>query len=195
MWTVALQAMVRPDRREITAPMTETRQEIHAHVRANAGVHFNELVRESAFAPGRSSTTSVDCSRTTDSFARVGTAGRTTRPPSYDAWSGTALALFRRETTREIVTHLIEREPAAPADVADALGVARSTLEYHLDRLVDHEIVDKRYDEQNRVVLTLADPDTTGRLLTTVTPTVPDRLIDRFTRLVDELLAGTDETQ
>jgi len=195
MWTVALQAMVRPDRREITAPMTETRQEIHAHVRANAGVHFNELVRESAFAPGQVQY-HVRRLLEDDRLVREEWYGRTHYyPPSYDAWERTALALFRRETTREIVTHLIEREPAAPADVADALGVARSTLEYHLDRLVDHEIVDKRYDEQNRVVLTLADPDTTGRLLTTVTPTVPDRLIDRFTRLVDELLAGTDETQ
>ena len=174
--------------------MTETRDEIHAHVQANAGVHFNELVRESAFAPGQIQY-HIRRLLEDDRLVREEWYGRTHYyPPEYDAWERRALALFRRETAREIVTHLIEHEPAAPADVADDLGIARSTLEYHLDRLVEHEIVDKRYDEHNRVVLALANPDATGRLLTTVTPTVPDRLVDRFTRLVDELLAGTSES-
>ena len=172
--------------------MTDTRDEICAHVQANAGVHFNELVRESAFAPGQVQY-HIRRLLEDDRLVREEWYGRTHYyPPEYDAWERSALALFRRETAREIVTHLIEHEPAAPGDVADDLGIARSTLEYHLDRLVEHEIVDKRYDEHNRVVLELANPDATGELLSTVTPTVPDRLVDRFTRLVDELLAGTE---
>lgn len=175
--------------------MTDTREEIHAHVRANAGVHFNELVRESAFAPGQVQY-HVRRLLADDRLVSEECYGRTHYyPPAYDAWERTALALFRRETAREIVIHLIEHEPAAPGDVAAALDIARSTLEYHVDRLVEHEIVDKRYGERNRVGLELANPDATGRLLTTVTPTVPDRLVDRFTRLVDELLAGATDPQ
>ncbi|WP_254763023.1 winged helix-turn-helix transcriptional regulator [Natrinema marinum] len=175
--------------------MTETRQEIRAHVGANAGVHFNELVRESEFAPGQVQY-HVRRLLEDDRLVREEFYGRTHYyPPAYDERERAALALFRRETAREIVVYLIEHESAAPADVADALEIARSTLEYHVDRLVDHEIVTKRYGERNRVVLELADPAATGRLLTTVTPTVPDRLVDRFTRLVDELLDGTPDAQ
>ncbi|SEW21504.1 winged helix-turn-helix transcriptional regulator [Natrinema salifodinae] len=175
--------------------MTDTRQKIRAHVGANAGVHFNELVRESDFAPGQ---VQYHVRRLLDDerLVREEFYGRTHYyPPKYDAWERAALALFRRETAREIVVYLIEHEPAAPGDVADALGIARSTLEYHLDRLVEHGIVEKRYDDRNRVQLELAAPEATGELLTTVTPTVPDRFVDRFTRLVDELLAGTGNSQ
>ncbi|MCW8172210.1 winged helix-turn-helix transcriptional regulator [Natrialba swarupiae] len=168
--------------------MNETRRQIEAHVQENVGIHFNELVRESEFAPGQIQY-HVRRLIKGDHLVRAEFYGRTHYyPPSYDEWERAALALFRRETTREIVVHLIEHEPADPDSVADALDIARSTLEYHLSRLVEHEIVEKRYDDRKRVTLRLANPDRTGRLLSVVEPTVPDRLVDRFTRLVDNLL-------
>jgi hypothetical protein len=39
------------------------------------------------------------------------------------------------------------------------------------------------------VVLSLADPERTARLLRRAEPSTPERLVDRFTRLVDSLLA------
>lgn len=171
--------------------MSETRRQIKTHVYANAGIHFNDLVRESAYAPGQ---IQYHVRRLIDQgqLVRDEFYGRTHYyPPAYDQWERAALALFRRETAREIVVYLIEHEPAAPNAVASSLGIARSTLEYHLDRLVDCEVVEKRYDERNRVELELANPELTGELLAAVEPTVPDRLLDRFTRLVDELLEGT----
>ena len=168
--------------------MSDTRQQIRAHVQANAGIHFNELVRSSEFAPGQIQyhiRRLIDA----DDLVREERYGQTHYyTPQYDEWERGALALFRRETAREIVVYLIEHDPSRPAAVADELGIARSTLEYHLDHLVECEIVDKRYDERNRVTLSLADPERTAPLLSEVTPTVPDRLVDRFTRLVDGLL-------
>jgi predicted transcriptional regulator len=168
--------------------MTDTRRQISAHVRANAGVHFNELVRESPFAPGQ---VQYHIRRLIDDgeLVRSEFYGRTHYyPPGYNEHERAVLALFRRETTREIVVYLIEHEPTSPSTAADALGVARSTLEYHLDRLVECDVVEKDYDSRGRVELRLATPERTGELLSTVEPTVPDRLVDRFTRLVDDLL-------
>ncbi|AGB38393.1 winged helix-turn-helix transcriptional regulator [Natronococcus occultus] len=168
--------------------MTDTKREIRAHVRTNAGIHFNELVRESSFAPGQ---VQYHVRRLVDDdeVVRNEFYGRTHYyTPEYDEHEQAVLALFRRETAREIVVYLIEHEPAAPGTVADELGIARSTLEYHLDRLVEQDVVEKAYDRRNRVELGLADPELTGELLSTVEPTVPDRLLDRFTRLVDGLL-------
>ncbi|ADD04528.2 ArsR family transcription regulator [Natrialba magadii ATCC 43099] len=168
--------------------MTTTRRQIRTHVQDNAGIHFNELVRESEFAPGQVQY-HIRRLLAADELVRSEFYGRTHYyPPEYDEWERATLALFRRETARDIVVHLIEHEPATPAAVADTLGIARSTLEYHLDRLVEQGVVEKTYDERNRVTLRLANAEGTGRLLSTVEPTVPDRLVDRFTRLVDGLL-------
>ncbi|MCU4925440.1 winged helix-turn-helix transcriptional regulator [Halobacteria archaeon AArc-dxtr1] len=170
--------------------MTDTRRRIKRHVHGNAGIHFNELVRESAFAPGQ---IQYHVRRLVDDgdLVRSEFYGRTHYfPPVYDERERAVLALLRRETTREIVVYLLEHESTSPAAVTDALGIARSTLEYHLDRLVEHEAVTKTYDDSGRVRLRLADPERTATLLRTVRPTVPDRLLDRFTRLVDDLLEG-----
>lgn len=169
-------------------PMTDTRRQIEAHVRANAGIHFNELVRESSFAPGQ---IQYHVRRSIDDgeLVRGEFYGRTHYyTPEYDERERAVLALFRRETAREIVVYLIEHEPTGPSAVADALGIARSTLEYHLERLVERTVVEKEYDERNRVVLRLANRERTAELLSAIEPTVPDRLLDRFTRLVDGLL-------
>lgn len=170
--------------------MTDTRTQIRATVEANAGIYFSELVRTSDFAPGQ---IQYHIRRLIDegTVVRDEYYGRTHYyPPEFAEWERSALALFRRETAREIVVYLIEHDPTHPDDVATDVGIARSTLEYHLERLVERDIVEKRYGPGHRVEIRLANPEQTGQLLSIVTPTVPDRLVDRFTRLVDELLEG-----
>jgi len=175
--------------------MSDTQRQIKAHVHSNAGIHFNDLVRESSFAPGQ---IQYHMRRllAQEEVIRDEFYGRTHYyPPTYDEFERAALALFRRETSREIVVYLLDCEPATPTAVADELDIARSTLEYHVGRLVEHDLVEKRYDERNRVSLSLVDPEPTAELLAVIEPTVPDRLLDRFTRLVDELLEGTPNNQ
>lgn len=173
--------------------MTQTRAAIRAHIHDDAGIHFNELVRESEYAPGQ---VQYHIRRLIDAGEVVRTEfyGRTHYyPPSHDEWEQGTLALFRRETARSIVVELIDKEPAAPVDVADRLDIARSTLEHHLDHLVEQDVVEKHYDERNRVTLTLRNRERTATMLTAVTPRVSDRFVDRFTRLVDDLLERATE--
>ncbi|APX96701.1 winged helix-turn-helix transcriptional regulator [Natronorubrum daqingense] len=168
--------------------MNSTRRQISTHVHEHAGIHFNELVRQSEFAPGQ---VQYHIRRLTDAgdLVREEWYGQTHYyPPQYDEWERATLALFRRETTRAVVVYLIEHEPVGPEAVAADLDIARSTLEYHLDHLLEQNVVEKRYDSRNRVSLVLVNPERTAPLLSEITPTVPDRLVDRFTRLVDSLL-------
>lgn len=165
----------------------DTRQRIRDHVRASPGIHFNALVRDSEFAPGQ---VQYHVRR----LLKAGTVteerlyGRTHYyPPDHDPWERRTLALARRETARELLVHLLEREEAKPADVADALGIARSTLEWHLNRLVEQGIVRKERDGRERVTLRVSHPDRTARLLAETTDSLPDRFADRFMRLVDDL--------
>lgn len=169
--------------------MTETRALIANEIEGTPGIHFNELVRELPVAPGQVQyhvRDLVDTGR----VVREELFGRTHYyPPGYDAFDRAAVALIRRETTREVLVTLIEDGPLGPATVADEVGIARSTLEHHVDNLGEVGLVEKRRDAHNRVTLVLAAPERTGELLSDVTPTMPARLVDRFTLLVDELLA------
>lgn len=167
--------------------MTHTRYQIRAHIHENAGIHFNELVRETDFAPGQIQH-HVRRLIDKDAVVRNEFYGRTHYyPPTYDEWERGTLALFRRETPREIILYLIENEPTEPGTVVAELGIARSTLEHHLDNLIEQDIIEKRYGLRNHVILSLSKPERTAHLLSAVTPTVPDRLVDRLTRLVDDL--------
>ncbi|MDL5361852.1 winged helix-turn-helix transcriptional regulator [Halalkalicoccus sp. NIPERK01] len=165
----------------------ETRRRVREHVHSQPGIHFNALVRDSAFAPDQIQYHLRRLLRAGE-VAEERLYGRTHYfPPEHDAWERRTLALVRRETAREVLTHLLEHEGAKPAAVADSLGIARSTLEWHLGRLEEQGIVGKDRDERNRVTLFVSHPDRTARLLAETTDSLPDRFADRFMRLVDDL--------
>jgi predicted transcriptional regulator len=165
-----------------------TRRRIARRVGDQTGVHFNDLVRALDLAPGQ---VQYHLKRLigADRVVAADLFGKTHYyPPEFDAWERGALALLHRETTADVVAELLAAGPARPADVAERVGIARSTLSWHVGRLVDAGVVEKRRDG-NRVTLALADPERTARLLDRADPSLPERLVDRFTRLVDSLLA------
>lgn len=168
--------------------MSDTRQRIANHVETEPGIHFSGLVRELDLARGQVQY-HLHRLRETDTVVAEQWYGRTHYyPDEFDAWERGALALLRRETARDVLVWLLANESDRPATVADDLGIARSTLEWHLDNLVERRVVEKRRDDHGHVTLALVRPDATARLLGEVDPSVPDRLLDRFTRLVDSLL-------
>ena len=169
--------------------MSETRDRLLAHVRDHPGRHARALGRELDLATGQ---LQYHLRRLRNSGAVVVDErhGRTHYfPPGYDEAERERLALARRETSRAILAALLAGETPA-ADLAAQLGVARSTLSYHVDRLRAAGLVDERRGGSGRVYLSLADRGTVRSLLSTVEPAAPDRLVDRFTRLVDELTDG-----
>ena len=165
--------------------MSDVRDRIERRVREDPGVYFNELVRELDLGAGQvqhhvRALAGEGAVRGAELFGRTHY-----YPPGYDAWERRALALLRRETSAEIVATLLDEGPSRPVDVADRVGIARSTLAWHTDRLVEARLVEKRHDGHQLVV---ADRRRTVELLEAADPSLPERLVDRFTRLVDVLL-------
>lgn len=168
--------------------MSETRDRIATHIRAHPGVHFSELVRSLDLAPGQVQY-HLKTLLSRGTFVEEPLYGRTHYyPAGYDRWERQALALLRRETARDVIAVVLDEGPVSPGTVAERLDIARSTLEWHLDRLVDEGIVTKRRDERDRVTVVPERPDETVRLLREADPTLLARMVDRFTRLVDRLL-------
>ncbi|MBP1985649.1 winged helix-turn-helix transcriptional regulator [Halolamina salifodinae] len=170
--------------------MNETRERLLDHVRDHPGRHASALGREFDLATGQRQ---YHLRRLRRDGAVVADErhGRTHYfTPGYDDRERERLALARRETSRAALAALLAAGETPAATLAERLDVARSTLSYHVDRLRDAGLIAERRDERGRVHLSLADPGATRSLLATVEPSTPDRLVDRFTRLVDELLDG-----
>jgi predicted transcriptional regulator len=173
--------------RTVTEQGEAARRRIAERVRADPGVHFNALVRGLDMAPGQvqyhlkrllgDRVVAEDCYGRTHYY-----------PPSFDAWERRALALLRRETAADVVGVLLESGETPATEVADRIGIARSTLSWHTERLADAGLIERGHDSRGRIVLDLAHAERTARLLRRARPTLPGRLVDRFTRLVDSLL-------
>jgi predicted transcriptional regulator len=168
--------------------MAAVRARIRDHVRDNPGVHFNAVARNLDLAVGQVQH-HLRALEAEDAVVPEGYYGRTHYyPPDCTDWERGAYAMARRETARDVLVYLLDAGPTAPAEVADALGVARSTLEHHVDNLTEQAIVAKRRDERNRVTLAVTHPETTVAVLGDVTPSPTGRFVDRFERLLDSFL-------
>jgi predicted transcriptional regulator len=175
--------------------MTDTRERIRKHVRANPGVHFSALKRNLDIANGQAQYHLRRLCRG-EKVEGETLRGRTHyfEADAYEPWERRALSLYRRETAREIVTALLETEELTAASLAERLGLARSTVSWHASALVDAGLVEKAYGDSGRVLLRPRRPEETRRLLAEASPSLPDRLVDRFERLVDASLEGTDSS-
>jgi len=168
--------------------VTAQRDRIHRYVSDHPGVHFNQLARELDLATGQLQYHLKRLRRAGDVISES-LYGRTHYyTPEYDAWERGAVAVLRRETARDVLLYLIEAGPSAPDPVAADLGIARSTLEWHLDHLLEQDLVEKRRDERGRVTLALSTPAETAEMLRLIEPSIPERLVDRFTRLIDNVV-------
>lgn len=168
--------------------MTTTRDRIREHIETHPGVHFSELKRTLDLATGQVQYHVRRLERD-DRVVEESVSGRTHYyPRRYEAPERRAIAVLRREVARDVVFFLLERGPSRPDLVAGELDVARSTLAYHLDGLTEAGLVEKRRIDGNRMLLVAPDPETALRLLEDIRPTLSETLVDRFMRLVDNVL-------
>jgi len=172
--------------------MATVRNRVQDHVQANPGVHFSALKEELDIATGQAQYHLRKLDRAGDIVTEEIRGQTHYFDQSYDPWERRVLAFARRETARALLAHLLEDGPLGAAELADRLELSRSTVAWHVSSLADAGIVEKSYGARGRVVVELVRPAETRRLLGDVTPSLTDRLVDRFTRLVDEGLADGD---
>ncbi len=170
--------------------MTETapKDEITRCVETNPGIHFNELVRSVSLATGQ---VQYHMYSLIDDGVVDGTElyGRKHYyPDGYPEEERGAVALLRRETAREIVVYLLEEGESRPDEIAGALSIARSTLEWHLGRLKEQRLVEKERGKDSRVTVSTVNEGRTVGMLSDISPSVSDRLLDRFVTMVDRML-------
>ena len=165
--------------------MSTTRSRVQDHVQATPGVHFNQLKRDLDLATGQ---VQYHLNRLVDdeTLAVERVCGRAHYfDPAFDAWERRTLAFLRRETAREIIVRLHAEGPMQPSRLTEELDLARSTVAWHVSNLTEADILIKSGGRPTSV--RLAHPERTTTLLEAVSPSLPDRLVDRFVRTVDSL--------
>lgn len=170
--------------------MSDAREQIRRHVDTNPGVHFNELVRTLDVATGQAQY-HIDRLLDADRLDAERLRGRTHYfTAGYDAWERRVIALLRRETAREIIVRALDAERVSATELTEELDVARSTVSWHVSTLVEAGVATKEYDAQGRAHVRVTRPDEVRALLGEVSPSLPDKLVDRFTRLIDASFYG-----
>ncbi|GAA0506117.1 hypothetical protein SAMN04488066_101126 [Halorubrum aquaticum] len=165
--------------------MPDTRTRVRRHVRETPGVHFNRVGRDLDIATGQAQYHLRRLVRD-DEVAVERVAGRAHYfDPTFDPWERRAIAFLRRETARGILLRLHAEGPTRPTTLASDLDLARSTIAWHVSNLVDAGTIEKSADRP--MTVELARPERTAELLDAVSPSLPDRLVDRFVRTVDSL--------
>jgi len=172
--------------------MSTVRERVHDHVEANPGVHFTAVREDLDIATGQTQYHLRKLVRAGDLVVEEIRGQTHYFDGSYEPWERRVLAFVRRETARALLAHLIEDGPLAAGELTDRLDVSRSTVAWHVSSLADAGVVEKAYGNRGRVVVEPVRPDETRRLLGEVRPSLADRLVDRFTRLVDDGLSDDD---
>lgn len=169
--------------------MGETRTQIAETVAAKPGIHFNGIVRTCDLATGQVQY-HLDRLLSEDDIVKADLYGRSHYfPTEYDDWERRTLSLLRRETTLDVASVILETGPVRPTELADELDLARSTLEWHVDHLVEQDVVVKRYTTDHPVVIEVSRPEDLIELVSEADPTLLGQMVGRFTRLVDRILA------
>jgi len=171
--------------------MSTTRSRVQDHVQATPGVHFNQLKRDLDLATGQ---VQYHLNRLVDdeTLAVERVCGRAHYfDPAFDAWERRTLAFLRRETAREIIVRVHAAETMRPSTLTEELDLARSTVAWHVSNLTEADVLVKSTGRPTTV--RLAHPERTAELLATVSPSLPDRLVDRFVRTVDSLFETTED--
>jgi predicted transcriptional regulator len=160
-------------------------------VEENPGIHFNELVRSVSLATGQVQYHMYSLIEEGE-IGDMNLYGRTHYyPEDYPEKDRGAVALLRRETAREVALYVVENGESRPDEIADELGIARSTLEWHLGRLAEQGLVEKEHQPDNHVTVSAVDEKRTVEMLSDISPSVPDRLVDRFITMVDRIIEET----
>ncbi|MEF8771193.1 winged helix-turn-helix transcriptional regulator [Halodesulfurarchaeum sp.] len=169
--------------------MGNTRTRIADTVQTKPGIHFNGIVRTCDLATGQVQY-HLDRLLSEDVLVKADLYGRSHFfPTEYDEWERSTLSLLRRETTREVAAVILESGPTRPNELVEELGLARSTLEWHVNHLVEQDVVEKRYTTSEPVVLEVSRPKDLIELVQKADPTLLGQMVGHFTRLVDRMLA------
>lgn len=158
----------------------ETRREIYREIDDNPGIHFRGLFDEVSLAKG---TLQYHLHWLEDEgLVESSDDGQFTRyyaAETFEEADQRVLNALRRKIARHVLTLLLVEDGLSTAELSDRLEKSRSTISWHLSKLDDTDLVEKRR-EGRRVIYELSDPERVRHLYTIYRRSFTDRMVDRM---------------
>lgn len=174
-WTLALAATRDPLELEV-------RRRLHEHLHRFPGLHLRELARSleleanhAKYHLDRLERHGLISSRKEDGYWRFWP--KEGQRETIDRRDKKALALLRKKVPLHVVSLLLEHDELSQVGLLDHVGVAQSTLHYHLRNLEATGLITSHKPSRERLYR-LTDPDHVEDLLGRYRP--PDQLVQGF---------------
>lgn len=170
-------------------PSGAVRRRVYRHVLQYPGVHLRGIEQQLGVSAALASyhLHSLEKDRWVRSYDMEGYTRWFPGPRSEEKALGRRerrlLGLLREEAALQVALLLLDRGPLTHAQLVEELGLAKSTVSYHLSKMERMGLVKRRGDD----AVALADAEFTEGLLMRFEPT-PD-LLSRFRALWDDFYA------
>lgn len=167
-------------------PPSTARQRIYDAVRRFPGIHLREIERQTGesaqlaeYHLGKLAADGYVDARGFGGYTRFfpTSKGKAARVTEHDK---VALSVLREAVPLHIALVLLDDGPLTHSQIVERVGVAKSTVSYHLTKLAEAKVV-----VRDGKLIRLADRDATYRLLLTYKPT--PGLLDAFGDLWESL--------
>ena len=173
---------------EATHPLElATRRRIYAHIVRHPGQFLRELQRSLGMAMGTLEFNLAALQRS--GLVLVADAeNKRFFPAEMPSVDRRLLAVLRQTIPRLIAVDLLRAPESSPSSMAQRLGVGPTTLNYHLTKLLDAGILERRR-EGRQSHYRLVDPEHALRLLVAHRQSFLDRIVDGFLSGVEGMRA------
>ncbi len=159
----------------------ETRRKIYELIKKSPGIHFREIERRLKIAVGNLQYHLRYLEK--KNLIRSDQDGEYIRyfpkDCQLDDVDKKILSFLRRRTSRRILVYLLNNPNANNKDVSKAVRLSPSTISWHLNKLVEAGIVEKR-KEGRESYFEVKDPERIVKLLITYKESFLDRLVEGF---------------
>jgi predicted transcriptional regulator len=170
----------------IALNLSEIELRLLRYVEQNPGIRYRELLRLSGLTNGVLSYHIAILKRSNLIVTDI--APRETRffPASVSENESAILKHLRNPARRQIVRILLEHDVCTFNELVEFTGKAQSTVSTHLKKLREAQIVIVRYAEYYSLYM-LIQRDLVADVLSKYKASLADKLIDNYTRLIEEL--------
>lgn len=171
----------------------DVRRQIYEHVHEYPGLHLSEIARQTDLTTNhakyhlrvlekRDLVTSIRRDGYWRFFPKEN--GTTITQETVDRGDKEILSLLRRPVPFKITVYLLQEGQGYNEQFADVAEVSPSTSHYHLEKMEDAGILDKRREGRS-VIYELTEPDRMRALVAEYEP--PDALVEGFLEAWDPL--------
>ncbi len=167
----------------------DTREKIFRTINRNPGLHFREIQRRTEIATG-SLQYHVDYLKKKN-IIRQEKDGKyvryySTRGEQLGAENEELMSLLRKESMRRIILFLLTGSRANNERIAKAVELAPSTVSWHLKKLVETGLVEKRH-RGRKSFFYLKEPERAVSLLASFKTSFLDDLVEGFVDIWEEI--------